>query len=587
MMKKMYRSATTLSLAFLLPFFTQAQLGFKPVSNPSGVTSVGQIDPILFYGNLSNGQKVLIDTSGREMSAKYTSIRTFENGVAVVTTGKSFTSSSRSGLINRKGELVLQPEYTDILSVDNLYLTVCKDGKYGVMKNDGSMVLPLEYENLTPVVNNRVGFKTSEGWGIMTLKKEILVKPSYGGKIRLGNFYFVNISGSTYNFYSLPGEKPLILDGRDSYDVLSQVICKKEGSWHVINAAGKELGTFDEFRPLSNNYFIGKEKNASSVKLYNGNGKAIMDIPWPEVRDYSNGFLIFKKDGKYGLADSTGKELLPPNYTYIRSITSGLAEVELGGIFGYADKTGKMVIPPQFSYVSEGIGPKYASGIYDGSPVIYRRKGPAEMKEEEKLIAAGKLETPEQAYARARDVKNGIVKKDKQEETNSQSQASLQAFQASFGTGLKALNEFIKNINKCSGSDCKGANEMTSAAARTYSSTAWNQYLTVMDEWEKAATNLAQVSDPSATLCPGRTGFTYVRNEYQRSLTSFHLRLKEARGYAERIRLPKDTYHSVWLKQVQSLEDKLSTFIPEYLKDLEKKQGAWKSWIDECTSGKK
>ena len=54
------------------------------------------------------------------------------------------------------------------------FVTVCKDGKYGILKSDGTEVVPCRFNSLTTVHNGRA-FASENGtdWGILCVDKKI------------------------------------------------------------------------------------------------------------------------------------------------------------------------------------------------------------------------------------------------------------------------------------------------------------------------------------------------------------------------------------------------------------------------------
>lgn len=139
-----------------------------------------------------NSKVGFVDMNGREVIApKYSGAYSFYNGTTVVTdnskfgcidkTGKAITEvkyddmtqfvndvavvvvNGKYGLINKAGKEIIAPTY-EALSLSDTYLYFSKGGKWGVMRPQGEIVVPAQFEGFAQpfIGETAVGFKSGK-----------------------------------------------------------------------------------------------------------------------------------------------------------------------------------------------------------------------------------------------------------------------------------------------------------------------------------------------------------------------------------------------------------------------------------------
>ena len=107
------------------------------------------------------------------------------SGAGQFSDGKAaFKSGNKWGYIDSNGRTVIPFEYDAVPGYSALggedtpyesyhgYLTLCKDGKYGIQKSDGTIVAPFSYDGATPVVKG-AAFVCIEGkWGVLIVDSD-------------------------------------------------------------------------------------------------------------------------------------------------------------------------------------------------------------------------------------------------------------------------------------------------------------------------------------------------------------------------------------------------------------------------------
>lgn len=133
-----------------------------------GVTSsANRLTPTGKYGLLVNGTSIT--------GLMYTNAGVFNNGLV------AFESNGMWGYLDSNGRTVIPFDYDAVWGYSALggedtpyessegHVTVCKDKKFGILKDDGSVVVPMVYDGATPVVDGKAFVKQNGKWGVISV----------------------------------------------------------------------------------------------------------------------------------------------------------------------------------------------------------------------------------------------------------------------------------------------------------------------------------------------------------------------------------------------------------------------------------
>ena len=100
----------------------------------------------------------------------------------------AFLSNGKWGYIDSNGRTVIPFEYDAVWNYSALggsdtpyesyngFITLCKDKKFGVMKDDGSVLIPFIFDGATPVVNGMAFVKSGGKWGVLLVDKNSVTR---------------------------------------------------------------------------------------------------------------------------------------------------------------------------------------------------------------------------------------------------------------------------------------------------------------------------------------------------------------------------------------------------------------------------
>jgi hypothetical protein len=223
-----------------------------------------------------------------------------------------FNQNEKCGLMNQKGEIVVQPKYNDVLVTGKKFHVVN-------IKNDKG-------QNLATILDT---------------KGKELFKPIYKDISKISSQGLAFANTGTH--------------------------------WAVINTSGKVVTSLKQLRLC---YVYGNlllnEKNVAVVQdtitkkfgLVNERGQIIIQPTYDGVSNfYDKDIFIFNKGGekrsgtswneRYGgtwvMVNAAGKELFKPiAATEVTGLSEGLAIININDKYGYCNTKGKIVIEPQF-----------------------------------------------------------------------------------------------------------------------------------------------------------------------------------------------------------------------------------------------
>ena len=210
-------------------------------------------------------------------------------------------------IVNKSGQTVEIKAYS--------YYTVYENGKFGVINNDGGIVIEPSYDEIISIPNS---------------SKPIFLCT-----------YDINDEDGTYKTKAINEKNEEILTGYDKIEVIDNYDSKqniwyednvlrvsKNGKYGIINFEGQEIlpCEYDEITALKgvrSNFIVKKSDN---VGLVNEVGQTIVNTEYKNVvalkDEYKSEYIIVNTENKYGLISTSGTTLIEAKYEQIKYIGS-------------------------------------------------------------------------------------------------------------------------------------------------------------------------------------------------------------------------------------------------------------------------
>lgn len=259
----------------------------------------------------------------------------------------------------RTGKIQQEPIYEDAGKsyVRDYTIEIKKAGKAGLAEEDGTIIVPPEYESFNYLSSNNTyfGFTSKGKTGVMDHSGRIVVPASYEKcSIGPGNGLFAVTQNGKTGIVDAQGKTLLPLQYTEASLMGTVMKVSKGGKYGVVNAAGKEI-----IPPLY-----------SDIKAFNAEGREVYDGPVvmapgstiTSVLAIPLVFLVSNGTGT-GVFDADGKQLLPFAYSRITPFLRDsilYLEAEQQGKTGVLGLDGKIIIPTVYDGLMNGYNSGYS-----------------------------------------------------------------------------------------------------------------------------------------------------------------------------------------------------------------------------------
>ena len=285
---------------------------------------------------------------------------------------------NKLGIINKDGEIVIQPQYTDIIipnpTVDLFLCSNSNDlenAEWKAFNSKNEQVLT-DYKEIEAIPINKLS-------SIVPYEKTVL-------KYKDGNFYgLIDYSGKKV----LPAEYEEIknIDYKEGY-----LKVKKNGLYGITTIDGKKVLNTDYNDVMADGYYDTKNKYAKAgfilqIKADDGykygyadvTGKEIIDCRYSdlsrinEIEDENNVYMMSKLNGKTGLINND-KQIIENEFdSIVYDRNNSILVVEKGTLYGIKSLDGKEILPVQFDSIN--IGGEYINAVKSGNREVYNTDG--------------------------------------------------------------------------------------------------------------------------------------------------------------------------------------------------------------------
>ncbi|HWV75128.1 MAG TPA: WG repeat-containing protein [Pseudosphingobacterium sp.] len=250
-----------------------------------------------------------------------------------------------------------------------------KDGKWGVMAPDGTVLLQALYDEID--ISNIDYWKLTKGKEQSFYLNGENILPFFEDIGYLdGNHFDVKQKGS-WGLYSLREQKLILQPQYEAFDYCggcglkpSYLYAKRNGKWGIISWEGKELLPFEyeheHVGMRSDNWVQSFSKNGKKLIVHIPTRREFVldeESAYPKV---VSGLLIFKESSEegltvgYGIYGEDGQQVLPAQYERIEEPNENsylgydgdYLLVQQAGKTGVINKSGQIIIPPQYEEVA-------------------------------------------------------------------------------------------------------------------------------------------------------------------------------------------------------------------------------------------
>ena len=268
------------------------------------------------YGIISGNGKMVLECN-------YSNIQQVaSNEMYVVNDGNGFK------IINSIAEVVVNDGFDEVTEIHGDDITIIKDSKYGVISKDGTVKIPIEYEDLKFAQDKYYIAKKDSKYGIISKDNTVCVEFKYN---------LITKTNAT-NFYQAENENLKTDIINSNFEVkLSNIIIselneekgylrvRQDNQYKYYNFNFEEKTNIDVL--TTSTLFLVKDTNGK-YGYVNKNNELIVNYQYDDAKEQNAyGYCVVKKDGLWGVLGSDGTVILKPtinmdNYLYIDFIST-------------------------------------------------------------------------------------------------------------------------------------------------------------------------------------------------------------------------------------------------------------------------
>ncbi len=222
------------------------------------------------------------------------------------------------------------------------YHTFTDNGKVGLKNQQGTIVVPAQYEALGwsngtfSVVENKTGYKLDGQWGLITISNQRITLPEYASLVPGDNSLLIASKQSPLSFrissgcINLAGKAiiPFQYSGIRIHHMRAVVYTLDGGvlKYGMIGLDNKLLipQVYQNIYPLGSLRF-GVQNFQHKTALFSEAGKQITDFVIDSISPIQNNLAIIYQNGKQGLINRDGIIINEPTYREIK-VDSGVPE---------------------------------------------------------------------------------------------------------------------------------------------------------------------------------------------------------------------------------------------------------------------
>lgn len=252
------------------------------------------------------------------------------------------------GIVDKNLNWILPLEY-DYLDYNKEYVIVAKEGVIEVYDKEFKK---LEIENNTRVIlgigkylysvkNNKLGVIDKNG--------KVIITPKYDNFLKLNDrdIMIGYKDGKSY-LINLETKKEKLLDyenfGEESEGMILTLKDRKLG---YIDIEGNEIipNKYEAaFKVQMGSKYLQVKENEKWM-LVNKKGEVYKELPYDDLGEYKDGYILVISNNKLGYIDDEGNEKIVPQFIYATSFKNGYAVVGEESGFGVINKENEKVIP--------------------------------------------------------------------------------------------------------------------------------------------------------------------------------------------------------------------------------------------------
>ena len=289
-------------------------------------------------------------------------------------------SENKWGVINSKGETIIQPTYDDMIIIPDPTKAVfivqsdvnLEAGTYNSRAiNDKGEEIFTSYQRVEALQNidssNMITYDTTalkvfngEKYGLINFNGTEILSPTYDSIMPLSGVRnsFVTSKDGLYGLVDNSGN--VIIDNlyteisslTDKYED-GYVVRDQNGNYGLINYNKKQVleCKYSEIKHVSgNNLYVVRENG--NLELINENGEVLIGSGFEDIINIASNNVIFLRDNKYGVMSSDGTVLIEPTYDELTYAFDGNYVAKKEDSYGIINTSNETKVEFSYTYIT-------------------------------------------------------------------------------------------------------------------------------------------------------------------------------------------------------------------------------------------
>ena len=253
-----------------------------------------------------------------------------------------FPTGNLWGYKDKKGVVVIEPQFQYAAKFKDNIAIVAKNGKVGAIDSNQNIIIPFQYEFLQPLDTSeflfgyRAKYFGEHIMGVMTRHERVKIPAEYNSILKERNYYTIIKTKDSVIGTSSIGD----LRSRRSY-------------YGLIDNNGKLIipCMYDYINWINDSLIdVTRGGLGTSHALFNKNGEQLTGFEYMVFGNFIEGIAKARIENKFGFIYPNGKIAIPIMFDYCEEFINGYSIIKQVEKWGAIDKNGKIIIEPKFEY---------------------------------------------------------------------------------------------------------------------------------------------------------------------------------------------------------------------------------------------
>jgi hypothetical protein len=240
-------------------------------------------------------------------------------------------------------------------------LQIVKEGEFYGVRQDGKVLIPIEFDQVDKTYNNVYEVKKAGKWGYYSMAGKQLLAPisdepayfHYGVVVVIVNGKAGYLDSTGRQITPFKYDRAMLFGNGVGEVMLS-------GKWGGVDRKGREIVPFIHDRPCAqegrrSNDLIGAIKDGKTG-FYSIKGELVVPYRYKAGYQWGDGLVCVQDfdTGRWGFMDQKGILVVPCKYANVAIFENGSATVQdaITGKMGVVDKTNRIIIPFKYDFLA-------------------------------------------------------------------------------------------------------------------------------------------------------------------------------------------------------------------------------------------